>query len=130
MNSNFLTLWLTLPHAFAVTFIFFFLLEHFRMSQVCLHMQSDQLWKAVTCFSVCLQKQKWSIKLYMLPFRAIAGHHVLKPFASVGSLEADLSSQENHAPGVSAPNNIQRWDNSSTCNYLSKNSSTCNRFLL
>ncbi|KAK4571155.1 hypothetical protein RGQ29_029831 [Quercus rubra] len=44
----------------------------------------------------------------MLPFRAIAGHHVLKPFASVGSLEADLSSQENHAPGVSAPNNIQR----------------------
>ncbi|KAL4594759.1 hypothetical protein ACB092_12G042500 [Castanea dentata] len=79
-----------------------------RMSQVFLHMQSDQLRKAITCFSVCLQKQKWSIKLYMLPFRAIASHHISKPFASVGSLEAEVASQENHAPGVSAPNNIQR----------------------
>jgi hypothetical protein len=55
----------------------------------------------------------------MVPFRAIARHSVLRPFASVGSLEADVASQENHAPGVSVPNNIQRWDNSSTCNCFS-----------
>uniref|UniRef100_A0A2N9IVN1 MalT-like TPR region domain-containing protein n=1 Tax=Fagus sylvatica TaxID=28930 RepID=A0A2N9IVN1_FAGSY len=80
----------------------------YRMSQVCLHMQSDHLQKARTWFSVCLQKQECSIKLYMVPFRAIARHSVLRPFASVGSLEADVASQENHAPGVSVPNNIQR----------------------
>jgi len=53
----------------------------------------------------------------MIPMTAVARHTVLRPFALVGSLEADVASQENHAiSGVSAPNNFQRWDNSSNCN--------------
>jgi hypothetical protein len=94
-----------------------FLLGHFRMSQVCLHMHSGNLRKATTCFSVCLPNRKCNIKLYMIPMTAVACHTVLRPFALVGSLEADVASQENHAvSGVSAPNNFQRWDNSSNCN--------------
>lgn len=53
----------------------------------------------------------------MIPMTAVARHYVLRPFASVGSLEADVASQESQAiSGVSAPNNFQRWDNSSNCN--------------
>ncbi|XP_062153907.1 uncharacterized protein LOC133862057 isoform X2 [Alnus glutinosa] len=79
------------------------------MSQVCLHMHSGNLRKATTCFLVCLPNRKCNIKLYMIPMTAVARHTVLRPFALVGSLEADVASQENHAvSGVSAPNNFQR----------------------
>jgi hypothetical protein len=87
------------------------------MSQVCLHMHLGNLRKAATCSSVCLQNRKGNIKLYMIPMTAVARLTVLRPFALVGSLEADVASQENHdISDVSAPNNFQRLDNSSNCN--------------
>ncbi|XP_059435205.1 uncharacterized protein LOC132168133 isoform X1 [Corylus avellana] len=84
-------------------------LNNYGMSQVCLHMHSGNLRKATTCFSVCLQNRKCNIKLYMIPMTAVTRHTVLRPFALVGSLEADVAGQENHAiSDVSAPNNFQR----------------------
>ncbi|KAG6650458.1 hypothetical protein I3843_06G040300 [Carya illinoinensis] len=83
--------------------------NNYRMSQVCLHMQSEHLRKAITCFSVCHQKQKCNIKHYMIPIKAVSGHRVYRTFASVGSLEADVASHGNDAPpGVSTPNNSRR----------------------
>ncbi|KAB1205101.1 Kinesin light chain [Morella rubra] len=85
-----------------------FLLERFRMSQACLHMQSEHLRKATACFPVCLRKKKCSSKLYMIPIRTIPHRTVLRPFASVGSLDTNVAGRENNASGVSTAKNFQR----------------------
>lgn len=90
-----------------------FLLERFRMSQACLHMQSEHLRKATACFPVCLRKKKCSSKLYTI--RTIPHRTLLRPFASVGSLDTNVAGRENNASGVSTAKNFQRWDNRSNC---------------
>ncbi|KAG5229538.1 nephrocystin [Salix suchowensis] len=71
-------------------------LSNQRITRVFVDLNSRSLQRGITCFSICLQKQKCSIKLYMIPTTTVAQHWMLKTFASAGSLNAEVECQENH----------------------------------
>ena len=78
---------------------------------MCLGLQSEHGPKGIACYSICPQKQKCDIKLYMVPNKAIARHWRFKLFASVGSLKADVADKENVVCfDASAPSDFPRLD--------------------
>ncbi|KAK0592901.1 hypothetical protein LWI29_027493 [Acer saccharum] len=83
---------------------------NYRKSQVCLGLHSEHGPKGIACYSICLQKQKCDIKLYMVPNKAIACYWRFKLFASVGSLKADAADKENLVCfDASAPSDFPRY---------------------
>uniref|UniRef100_A0A6N2LM24 MalT-like TPR region domain-containing protein n=2 Tax=Salix TaxID=40685 RepID=A0A6N2LM24_SALVM len=84
-------------------------LSNQRITRVFVDLNSRSLQRGITCFSICLQKQKCSIKLYMIPTTTVAQHWMLKTFASAGSLNAEVECQENHiSSGFSTSNDFRR----------------------
>ncbi|KAJ4726683.1 Nephrocystin-3 [Melia azedarach] len=84
---------------------------NYRKSQVGLSLLSENWQKDITYFSFCIRRQKCKVKLYMIPYKAIARRWAFKRSASVGSLEVDAADQGHRfASGFSAPNDFVRYN--------------------
>ncbi|GLT48255.1 hypothetical protein SLA2020_218900 [Shorea laevis] len=89
--------------------------NNYRVNQGCVNLHSGYWQKGIRCFSVCLQKQKWNWKFYIMTNRNVSVHFVLKTFAATGSLEADVACNNQDSSDVSAPNNFLRSEKMADC---------------
>ncbi|CAN0922611.1 nphp3 [Linum grandiflorum] len=71
-----------------------------QMGRACASAQPSTSWSNIASFSLCIQKNRCSIKINLIHSEVAPRHWMSKMFASVGSVNADAECQENH---VSSP---------------------------
>ncbi|CAN0922599.1 hypothetical protein LINGRAHAP2_LOCUS33135 [Linum grandiflorum] len=67
-----------------------------QMGRACVCAQPSTSWSNIASFSLCIQKNRCSIKINLIHSEVAPRHWMSKMFASVGSVNADTECEENH----------------------------------